>query len=378
MKHKLSLTAAALCLCVLLSGCQQPAPAPANTSSVNDVSANSDIAPSTPESKQTDDSSSAVSEPLSPTNESRPIIPVELENDYYSIDTVISDQVDQDEYKRFIEMYDGTADFNIVNFVKHFNYPKELFASIVEQYDLEWFDADVIYSGDEDRIAKFFRLGDYMANTKFADYVETDPSEYKPTGKLESVLESGLGTYCGHTQDFHSIPSYVYSLVDDEKHNSYVDEHGWGVDAFDIVDYVKSMDISKEDYIAGVNKCYPPDSEDANVLKEREKILADAEIIYCEDDTKIYNYFNQNDWSYKPAENEKEPSKNFFVTHGAIMRYLGAGNYHIYLDCVYGTKYDNIKNLIEYFKLDRSKFEEIMKKADALDFYDVDDLFSVP
>lgn len=376
MKYKLSLAAATLCLCVLLSGCQHPDPA--DTSSVNDTSTSSDAAPSTPESKPTDDSSSAVSEPVSPTNESRPIIPVEFENDYYSIETVISNQVDQDEYKRFIEMYDGTADFNIVNFVKHFNYPKELFASIVEENNLDWLDADVIYSGDEDRIAKFFRLGDYMSNTKYADYVETDLSKYKPTGKLESVLESGLGTYCGHTQDFHSIPSYVYSLVDEEKHNSYIDERGWGVDTFDIVDYVKSMDISKEDYIASVNKCYPPDSEDADALKEREKILADAEIIYCEDDARIYNYFNQNDWSYKPAENEKEPSKNFFVTHGAIMRYLGVEGYHAYLDCVYGTKYDNIKNLIEYFKLDRNRFEEIMKKADALDFYDIDDLFSVP
>lgn len=373
MRHKFSLTAAALCFCVFFSGCRQPGSAPADTPSVN-----SEAASSTPDSKQTDDSSSAVSEPLSSSNESRPIISVEFENNFYTIDTVISEQVDQDEYKHFSEMYSGTADFNIVNFVKHFDYPKELFASIVEQYDLEWFDADVIYSGDEDRIAKFFRLGDYMANTKYADYVETDSSKYKPTGKLESVLESGLGTYCGHTQDFHSIPSYVYSLVDDEKHNSYVDEHGWGVDAFDIVNYVKSMDISKEDYIASVDKCYPPDSEDADVLKEREKILADAEIIYCEDDARIYNYFNQNDWSYKPAENEKEPSKNFFVTHGAIMRYLDVEGYHAYLDCVYGTKYDNIKNLIEYFKLDRSKFEEIMKKADALDFYDIDDLFSVP
>lgn len=80
------------------------------------------------------------------------------ENDFYSIDTVISNQVDQDEYKRFGEMYRGTADFNIVNFVKYFNYPKELFSSIVEEYDLEWFDADVIYSDDEALIAKFFGL----------------------------------------------------------------------------------------------------------------------------------------------------------------------------------------------------------------------------
>lgn len=80
------------------------------------------------------------------------------ENDFYSIDTVISNQVDQDEYKLFGEMYRGTADFNIVNFVKHFNYPKELFASIVEQYNLEWYDADVIYSDDEALIAEFFGL----------------------------------------------------------------------------------------------------------------------------------------------------------------------------------------------------------------------------
>ncbi|MDE6726607.1 MAG: M23 family metallopeptidase [Oscillospiraceae bacterium] len=81
-----------------------------------------------------------------------------FENDFYSIDTVISDQVDQDEYDRFIKMYSGTADFNIVNFVKYFDYPKELFASIVDEYDLEWYDADVIYSDNEALIAEFFGL----------------------------------------------------------------------------------------------------------------------------------------------------------------------------------------------------------------------------
>lgn len=83
----------------------------------------------------------------------------ESENWHYtSVSKVISDQVDQDEYDRFIEMYSGTADFNIVNFVKHFNYPKELFVDIVEQYDLEWYDTNVIYSDDEAQIAEFFGL----------------------------------------------------------------------------------------------------------------------------------------------------------------------------------------------------------------------------
>lgn len=80
------------------------------------------------------------------------------DNWFYSIETVISNEVDQNEYDRFIEMYSGTPDLNIVNFVNHFNYPKELFASIVERYNLDWYDADVIYSNDETLIAEFFGL----------------------------------------------------------------------------------------------------------------------------------------------------------------------------------------------------------------------------
>lgn len=77
---------------------------------------------------------------------------------FYSIETVISNEVDQAEYERFIEMYYGTPNLNIVNFVNYFNYPKELFESIVEEYNLDWYDADIIYSNDEALIAEFFGL----------------------------------------------------------------------------------------------------------------------------------------------------------------------------------------------------------------------------
>lgn len=211
--------------------------------------------------------------------------------------------------------------------------------------------------------------------SKYADYIETDISKLEDNGELGSVLESGLGSFCGHKQEYHGIHSYVSELVDKEKNDAYINEHGWGVEAFDIVDFVKYADISKEDYIASVNKYYPPDSEDADVLKEREKILSDIEIIYCGDQTKIDNYFNENDGSYNLAENETEPTKNFFTIHGALMRYVGGKKYHAYLERIFGTKYDNVKNFIEYFKIDRSTFEEIMKTAEASDFYNIDDLF---
>lgn len=111
------------------------------------------------------------------------------------------------------------------------------------------------------------------------------------------------------------------------------------------------------------------------VFKDREEALADMEIIYCGDETKINNYYNENIQTYSDDESEAEPTKNFFVIHGSLIRYVGSEKYHEYLKHVLGSKYDNVKNFIEYFKIDRSTFEEILTEAEDLDFYIIDELY---
>lgn len=210
--------------------------------------------------------------------------------------------------------------------------------------------------------------------SKFADYIETDISKLEINGGLANVLESGLGTFCGHNQKYHCIETFLDEASGNGKtFDDYVNE--CEQNSINIVDFVKYADISKEDYIASINKHYPSDSNDPDVLEDREKNLSDVEVIYCGDETKTNNYFNENNGSYLNETAKVDPTRNFFVTHGALMRYVGVEKYHTYLEHVYGSKYDNVKNFIEYFKIDRSTFEEIMKKAEASDFYNIDELF---
>lgn len=212
--------------------------------------------------------------------------------------------------------------------------------------------------------------------SKFADYIETDISKLEKNNGLKNILESGLGTFSGYTQRYHCIEGFVDDASANGKTlDDYVNERESS--GINIVDFVKYADVSKEAYVAGINKCFPADSEDAGVLKDRERLLADVEVIYCGDEVKINNYFNENDGSMRTDDeaNKTAPTKNFYVIHGALMRHVGVKNYHPYLEHVFGTKYDNVKNFIEYFKIDKSTFEDIMKTAEASDFYDIDDLF---
>ena len=90
---------------------------------------------------------------------------------------------------------------------------------------------------------------------------------------------------------------------------------------------------------------------------------------------KINNYFNFNIQSHSLEENETEPTKNFFVIHGALIRHVGEEKYKEYLTHVLGTKYDNIVSFIRNFEIDKGTFEEIMMEAEDLDFYDVGELY---
>lgn len=212
--------------------------------------------------------------------------------------------------------------------------------------------------------------------SKYADYIETDISKFEINGGLAKVLESGGGTYCGHKQEYHCIETLLDGASGNGKTiDDYVNERR--LSNINIVDFVKYADISKENYIVCINKCYPSDSNDPGVVGVREKCLSDVEIIYCGDETRIQNYFNENDGSMRTNDeaNKTAPTKNFYVIHGALMRHVGVEKYHTYLERVYGSKYDNVKNFIEYFKIDKSTFEDIMKTAEASDFYDIDDLF---
>lgn len=213
------------------------------------------------------------------------------------------------------------------------------------------------------------------AGGKYADYIETD------TSKLEEKKLYDDESLCGHVQRFHSIPSGLNELSKNGKNDDeFIDSTGWGSESLNIVDYVKFADISKDDYIAFVNSKYKTaDGEKAADADENAKLLeealADAEAIYSGDETKISNRFNQNVQTYKPTDSEKEFSKNFFTVHGALIRYVGADKYQDYMKYVLETKYDNVKNFIEYFKIDKSTFEKIMEQAEASDFYNAGDLF---
>lgn len=209
-------------------------------------------------------------------------------------------------------------------------------------------------------------------SSKYADYIETNMSQLEEKRLYDDV------SLCGHSLEYHTVNSFIYELAEGGKTiDEYVKERGSNNEELNIVDYVKFADISKEEYLAAIDKYYPPDSKDDSKIKDREMYLSDAEIIYCGDDTKINNYFNQNVGTYRPEEHgEEEPTKNFFVTHGALARYVGGEKFkNEYLKHVFCTKYDNVRNFIEYFNIDRSTFEEIMRSAGAPDFYNIDELF---
>lgn len=208
---------------------------------------------------------------------------------------------------------------------------------------------------------------------RYADYIETDMSKFEEHRLYDDV------SLCGHKQSFHSIEVGMDEFSNNGRTSEeFIAEKGWGFDAFNIIEYVEFTDISKDGYKAYVDKYYPLDSERTDreaLLKDREEFFADMEIIYCGNETKINNYFNENIQTYFKDENEEEPTKNFFYTHGALIRYVGVEKYHEYLKHVIRSKYDNVKNFIEYFKIDRSTFEEVLREAENLDFYNIDELF---
>lgn len=210
---------------------------------------------------------------------------------------------------------------------------------------------------------------DKQSGSKYEGFIETDLSKFKDNSVLEGFLEQGDAPF-GYNMDYLGIDSFLIDICGEEKFDKYLNEVKESNRLENVVDFVKFADISKEDYIAAVEKICTLGDEEA------ERFLSDIEIIYCGDETKIDNYFNCNSRSFNAEYNNvTEPTKNFFCIHGALLRYVDYAELRSYLDPIYSTKYDNVKNFIEYFKIDRSTFEEIMKKAEASDFYNIDALF---
>lgn len=210
---------------------------------------------------------------------------------------------------------------------------------------------------------------DKQSGSKYAEFIETDLSKFEEDDLLEWFLEQGDHPF-GYNLDYLDIDTFLIDICGEEKVDEYVNEMEENNRLWNVVDFVKYANISKEDYIAAVEKICTSGGE------ELERQLSNIEIIYCGDETKIANYFNHNSRSFVPEHNNvTEPTKNFFFIHGALSRYADYAELCSYLGPIYSTKYDNVKNFIEYFKIDRSTFEEIMKKADASDFYNIDDLF---
>ncbi|MDE6726606.1 MAG: hypothetical protein K2J80_01555 [Oscillospiraceae bacterium] len=210
---------------------------------------------------------------------------------------------------------------------------------------------------------------DKQFDSKYAEFIETDLSKFEDDDLLGGFLEQGDAPF-GYNPDYLSVDTFLYDICGEEKANEYFNEVKENNRLMNVVDFVKYANISKEDYIAAVEKIYTSGDEEWN------RYMSNIEIIYCGDETKIDNYFNYNSRSFNAEYNNvTEPTKNFFCIHGALLRYVDYAELRKYLGPVYSTKYDNVKNFIEYFKIDRSTFEEIMKKAEASDFYNIDDLF---
>lgn len=210
---------------------------------------------------------------------------------------------------------------------------------------------------------------------KYADYTETDLL------KLEEKSLYPYGediTLCGHKNGYHGVSVAVSDFAENGKTLEDFASEKSGSEDFNIVEFVKFADISKDSYKEYVDKYYPLDSDRKDkdeILKDREELLADMEIIYCGNETKINNYFNENIQTYSKDENEAEPTKNFFVIHGALIRYVGVEKYHGYLKRVLGSKYDNVVNFIRFFKIDKNTFEKILTEAEDLDFYNISELY---
>lgn len=210
-----------------------------------------------------------------------------------------------------------------------------------------------------------------QSDPRYADYTQTDLLKLEEK-ELYPYCEDI--TLCGHKNGYHGVSVAVSDFAENGKTlEDFVSEKS-GSEDFNIVEFVKFADISKESYKAYIDKYYPSDDKD-ELLKDREEALTDMEIIYCDDETKINNYFNENIQTYSNDESEAEPTKNFFVIHGSLIRYVGGEKYHEYLKRVLGSKYDNVINFIRYFKINRSTFEEILTEAEDLDFYIIDELY---
>ena len=197
---------------------------------------------------------------------------------------------------------------------------------------------------------------------RYADYTQSDLLELEEHSLFPFGEDMCL---CGHREGYHSIHFALDEFTGNGKTaEDFISEKNSDSEDFNIVEFVKFADISKESYKAYIDKYYPSDSVE----------LADMEIIYCGDETKINNYFNFNIQSHS-EENETEPAKNFFVIHGALIRHVGEEKYKEYLTHVLGTKYDNVVSFIRHFEIDKGTFVEIMAEAEDLDFYIIDELY---
>lgn len=84
---------------------------------------------------------------------------------YHAIDTRLIEYVGQDKMDAFVEKYGWEEDGNIVNFVTFCEIPKDEFLRLIDEYNLNehaeasggpGYDADVIYSGDQNLIDEFY------------------------------------------------------------------------------------------------------------------------------------------------------------------------------------------------------------------------------
>lgn len=213
--------------------------------------------------------------------------------------------------------------------------------------------------------------GCQQASSKYSDYILKDLIKHE-AHKLPQDE-----TLCGHEEGYHNISAGLAKLSANGKTiDDFVSEKK-ETEELNIVEFVKYADISGEAFAEYVNTAFPDKDEKGSENSGYKEIreLYSSDIIFSGNEAKINNHFNKNVSTYQKTEAEIEPSKNFFCIHGSLIRQVGKDKYHEYLKYVIGSKYDNIKNFTEYFKIDKDTLENVLKTAEASDFYDVEDLF---
>lgn len=176
--------------------------------------------------------------------------------------------------------------------------------------------------------------------------------------------------FCGHNKYYHTVDIELYERASGYAQKTYDLIPNFSDDK-NIESFIDISHINKDNFIEYLDEIYPEGDMVFNPdIKARAAF--DPEIIYSGDDIAIGMHFNQNCSSFKAST---IPTKNFFIIHGAVIRYIGKDKYMTYLSHVYGTKYDNISNLIHYFNIDKVTFINLMNCNKAADFYNCRELF---